>query len=104
MRRGPDRRGETTALTVTVTVRLFALARDRAGRPVMALDFDGPTPVTVADVRRALADACPALAPIVPSLMFAVDQTYADDATAVEPGSEVAAIPPVSGGSGAFRR
>jgi molybdopterin converting factor subunit 1 len=81
---------------VPVTVRLFALARERAGRSLVALDL--PEPATVGDLRRALAAAYPELAPLVPSLLIAVEAEYAADDRPVAPGDEVAAIPPVSGG------
>ena len=80
-----------------VTVRLFAVARQRAGCPEVMLDL--PEPATVAALKRALAAECPALAPLVPALMFAVAADYAADDTAIPPGAEVAAIPPVSGGA-----
>jgi molybdopterin converting factor subunit 1 len=82
---------------VRVTVRLFAVARQRAGCAEVAIDI--PEPATVASLKRALAAACPALAPLVPRLMIAIDSDYAaDDERPIPPGSEVAAIPPVSGG------
>jgi molybdopterin converting factor small subunit len=82
---------------VRVTVRLFALARQRAGRPEVVLDV--PSPATVAGVKRALATALPELASLVPQLMIAIDADYAnDDERPIPPGAEVAAIPPVSGG------
>jgi molybdopterin converting factor subunit 1 len=79
-----------------VTVRMFALARDRAGRTAVELEL--AEPATVADLKRALAAAVPDLAPLVPNLMIAVNAEYAGDAQAIEPGAELAAIPPVSGG------
>lgn len=79
-----------------VELRLFALARDRAGRPTLALDL--PEPATVADLKRALVAAVPGLEALLPVLKFAVDSEYADDATPIRAGSELAAIPPVSGG------
>ncbi len=79
-----------------VTVRLFAVARERAGRSALTVDLTEPA--TVAALRRAIAEDCPALAPIVPSLMIAVAAEYADDETIIPRGAEVAAIPPVSGG------
>ena len=79
-----------------VEVRLFAAARQRAGRPT--LDLELPEPATVAALKRALAAACPALAPLVASLRIAVDSEYAADDAPIPPGAEVAAIPPVSGG------
>ena len=84
-----------------IEVRLFAVARQRAGRPTMALEL--PEPATVALLKRALAEVGPALAPLVPSLRIAVNSEYAADDGVILPGAEVAAIPPVSGGSGAGR-
>ena len=79
-------------------VRLFAVARQRAGQPMLALEVSEPA--TVALLKRALAEACPALAPLVPSLLIAVDSEYAAADAPIPPGAEVAAIPPVSGGAG----
>lgn len=79
-----------------VVIRLFALAKDRAGRAELVLEL--PEPATVADLKRALASAVPELAPLVPNLMIAVDAEYAGDSQVVRPGADVAAIPPVSGG------
>jgi molybdopterin converting factor small subunit len=81
---------------VKVTVRLFALAKQRVGRPQVELEmFEG---ATIGDLKRALAENHPALAPLIPNLMFAVDAQYATNALPIPPGAEVAAIPPVSGG------
>lgn len=81
-----------------VEVRLFAVARQRAGQPSIAVDL--PDGATVADLKRALAAGHPELAPLVPSLMIALDADYAPDDRPISPGAEVAAIPPVSGGAG----
>jgi molybdopterin converting factor subunit 1 len=80
-----------------VTVRLFALARERVGRPEVSVDV--PDPATVASLRKALAAAYPGLAPMMPAMMIAVAAEYATDDTLIPPGAEVAAIPPVSGGA-----
>jgi molybdopterin converting factor subunit 1 len=80
-----------------VPVRLFAVARQRAGRPVVELDL--PDGATVADLKAALAEAVPELAAILAAARFAVDSEYADDASPIRPGAELALIPPVSGGS-----
>ncbi len=79
-----------------VVVRLFAVARERAGRSSVEVDL--PERPTVADLRAALGVVVPGLVPILPSVRFAVDSLYADDDTPVPPGAEIAAIPPVSGG------
>jgi molybdopterin converting factor subunit 1 len=82
---------------VKVTVRLFALAKQRAGSPHVQVELaDGST---VLDLKRALAEAHPELAPLIPNLMFAVNTDYAADASPIPPDAEIAAIPPVSGGS-----
>lgn len=80
-----------------VTVQLFAMARQRAGAPRIVVDV--PEPATVRALRTALARAAPDLAQLMPSIRFAVNAEYADDDQAIPPGAEVAAIPPVSGGS-----
>ena len=81
---------------VTVRVRLFALARQLAGGD--GLEVLIPEPGTVGDVREGLRQACPALAGMADRVMIAVDSEYANDATPVTARSEVACIPPVSGG------
>jgi len=79
-----------------VHVRLFALAKQRAGRSEVVVEL--PEPATVADLKRSLVEALPDLAPLASSLLIAVDSEYAGDDQVVGPGSEVAVIPPVSGG------
>jgi molybdopterin converting factor small subunit len=80
-----------------IHVRLFALARQRAGQATIVVEVPGPA--TVAALKRALADASPGLAPLVPHLLIAIEGEYAsDDRTLIPQGAEVAAIPPVSGG------
>ena len=97
-----ERQGPPEERRVRVTVRLFALARQRAGRAEVVLDVSAPA--TVAAVKRALAATFPELAPLVPQLMIAIDSEYAsDDQRLIPPGAEVAAIPPVSGGRSARR-
>jgi molybdopterin converting factor subunit 1 len=78
-------------------VQLFAVARQRAGRPFVEVDL--PDGATVADLKGALRETVPGLAPVLPSARFAVNAEYADDATPIPPGAELALIPPVSGGA-----
>ena len=74
-----------------VTVRLFAVLRERAGSPELTLDLpDG------ARVRDAL-DSLSSLAEGVP-LVMAVNREYASDEHVLDAGDELALIPPVSGG------
>ena len=80
-----------------VRVHLFAIARERAGRSVVEVDL--PDDATVMDLKWALNDLIPSLAPITSSARFSVDTEYADDSTPIPPGADLALIPPVSGGS-----
>jgi molybdopterin converting factor subunit 1 len=82
---------------VRIEVRLFAMARDRVGRPSTAVELTSGA--TVAHLRRALARAHPELAPLIPALLFAIDADYATDDQPIPSGAEIAAIPPVSGGT-----
>lgn len=79
-----------------VNVQLFAIAKQCVGKPAVTLEL--PEPATVAELKRALAEAYPALAPLLPNLLIAVDAEYADDDQQVPRGAEIAVIPPVSGG------
>jgi MoaE-MoaD fusion protein len=76
---------------VRVTVRLFAGLRERAGWSTREIDAD-----RVADVWPALG-----LGDEPGGLLYAVNREYAEPATPLADGDEVALIPPVSGG--AFR-
>ena len=79
-----------------ITTRFFALHRDIVGTASMGMEVnDG---ATVADVWARLGDQYPELVPATRSLMYAVNQEYADPETALHDGDEVAFIPPVSGG------
>ncbi|HEV7226591.1 MAG TPA: MoaD/ThiS family protein [Pirellulales bacterium] len=81
---------------MNVRVQLFAVARQLAGRD--AIDVSLSKGATVGQLRRALAESAPALAAVLPHVMFAVDAEYADDASVIPPRASVACIPPVSGG------
>ena len=79
-----------------VRVKLFAIAKERAGRDELWIELaEG---ATIADLRQSVSIVCPALGSIVSHAMWAVDTAYADDKTILTEQSEVALIPPVSGG------
>src|SRR5262249_46280326 len=82
---------------IHVQVRLFALARERAGRS--RIDLELPPLARVLDVRTALREQFPALGPLLPNVLIAVNEEYAADDRLIVPGSRVAVVPPVSGGS-----
>lgn len=79
-----------------VQVKLFAIARDLAGVSEVPLEVD--VGATVADVRAAIERARPELKSILPYARWAVDMVFAGDAVPVTPDSQIAVIPPVSGG------
>jgi molybdenum cofactor cytidylyltransferase len=81
-----------------VQVRFFALAKDRAGRSEVEIELAGGS--KVADLRAVLAERFPALGPLLATALIAVNEEYAGDDALISPGSRLAVIPPVSGGTG----
>ena len=81
-----------------IRVRLFAIQRELAGTREVGLDL--PPDSTIAGAWEALVAQYPAIAPGRDFVRFARNGAYADDATALQDGDEVAMIPPVSGGAG----
>ncbi|MEX2114413.1 MAG: MoaD/ThiS family protein [Pirellulales bacterium] len=81
---------------MNVQIRLFAVARELAG--VDTIEVSLGEPYNVAELRRALAAQVPALAGLLPQVLFAIGSQYVNDGTVVPADAEVACIPPVSGG------
>lgn len=79
-----------------LTVRLFALYRERAGHKSVELEL--PESATVADLTDTVRQRFPQLAPPDVDIVVAVNADYADAATVLLPGDDVCLIPPVSGG------
>ncbi|MCL4201710.1 MAG: MoaD/ThiS family protein [Pirellulaceae bacterium] len=79
-----------------IQLKLFAAARQAVDRETVQIEL--PDTATVADLRAAIARQFPALDATARHSLFAVNNQYADDATALPPDAEVACIPPVSGG------
>jgi molybdopterin converting factor subunit 1 len=79
-----------------VRVKLFAVARQRAGADAIAVEL--PDGATVRELRHALVEQHPPLADVLRHARLAVNNDYADDAAVIPAGAEVAIIPPVSGG------
>ncbi|MEX2176901.1 MAG: molybdopterin converting factor subunit 1 [Pirellulaceae bacterium] len=79
-----------------LSVKLFAVARQRVGRD--QIDVELPEAATVRELRGAIAEQFPPLADVLAHVRFAVNNDYAAESTALVPGCEVALIPPVSGG------
>ncbi|MEX0978084.1 MAG: MoaD/ThiS family protein [Pirellulales bacterium] len=81
---------------MTITVRLFAVARQLAGRESIELEVSPGT--TIGQLRALVAAEIPDLAPVLPHVLFAVGSAYARDDEPIPPGAQIACIPPVSGG------
>ena len=75
-----------------VTVRLFAILRQRAGRDTLELDL--PDDARVSDALAAVDDLAGGL-----TLVMAVNREYAAADHPLAAGDELALIPPVSGGA-----
>ena len=84
-------------MTVGVRIRLFAIQRELAGTREVRVDLPDGSDVEAA--WTALVARHPVLAPGRPSVRFARNGEYAEPATLLADGDEVAMIPPVSGGA-----
>ncbi len=84
---------------MTVTVRLFAILRELAGRESLELEL--PDDATVDDALTVLAER-PELGGALGRMrvVMAVNRDYASGGTRLGAGDELALIPPVSGGGG----
>ena len=86
---------------VDVTILFFARAREITAQSSQRITISD-TDATIAAVRAALLVAHPALASVLPTAVFALNQNYVavDDegTTAVRASDEIAIVPPISGG------
>jgi molybdopterin converting factor subunit 1 len=79
-------------VSVHVRVRLFAILRERAGGNELELEL--PDSARVSDALEALGDVTQGL-----KVVLAVNREYVPADTVLQPGDELALIPPVSGGA-----
>ena len=79
-----------------IEIQLFAVLRERAGTDRVVLE-DVPEGTTVAELKELARAAFPALGDLG-SVAGVVGTSYASPETVIEPGDEVALLPPVSGG------
>lgn len=77
-------------------IRLFAIAREAAGQDRIVID--SVSEPTVSELLDEICQRIPDVAPLLPSCRLAVNGAYADPASIVPFDSDVALIPPVSGG------
>jgi len=80
-----------------IQLRLFARARDLVGVDILHIEL--PDGATVADLRHQLAAEYPALSSLLAHSALAVESEFAEDTQVLPANSEVALLPPVSGGS-----
>ena len=81
---------------MTVTVKFFAILRERAN--VSELRIDLPASATVSIARDALGERIPTIRDDLGRVAWAVNRSYAPIETELHDGDELAVIPPVSGG------
>jgi molybdopterin converting factor subunit 1 len=81
---------------MTITVKLFAILRDKAG--VAELPLELPDGARVTDAVEALLARHPDLRTFASRIAFAVNLSRVDAATALKNKDELALLPPVSGG------
>ena len=79
-----------------ITVRFFALYRERAGRNAFPVQL--AQGATVADLTAEVLRQFPSLAPPQVQIVVAVNADYAEPEVVLHPGDDVCLIPPVSGG------
>ncbi len=84
-----------------IHVLYFAAARERTGKT--RDEVSSAQIATVADLLSELTRRHPSLGPLLPHLRVAVNHEFVTVQARLEDGSEVALIPPVSGGSGLYR-
>ena len=93
MRVGPESVGVPA---LNVTVRLFAIYREKVGTTELVLEL--PEGADVGYLADEMRRRYPGLTHDASALVVAVNQEYADHDYVLSDGDEVALIPPVSGG------
>lgn len=79
-----------------ITIRFFALLKDRAGTDRLELNL--PDKSTIATAVEQLRQSLPTLAENLNHIAFALNRSYTQSNTPLQDGDELALIPPVSGG------
>ena len=80
-----------------ITVKLFAVLREKAGEPELSLEL--PQDATVAAGVAAISKQFAAIAPLIEKSAYAVNREYASTDRVLHDGDELALIPAVSGGA-----
>jgi molybdopterin synthase catalytic subunit/molybdopterin converting factor small subunit len=82
-----------------ITIKLFALIKDKAGKSELSVAFDNGT---VADLLKQVSREHPVLADVLGcgGILVSVNQEFVKPDSLVRDGDEVALMPPFSGGDG----
>ena len=80
---------------MTIQVRFFGSLSESVGETIEIELADAPT---VGDLRARCAEMHAGAASVLSTCMVAVNTEFAEDATALSAGDEIAFLPPVSGG------
>lgn len=81
---------------MTITVKLFATLKDRAGAGQVTVET--PDQLSVGELRQAIGRQHPALAELTKRSVVSVNHEFAFNEDTVRATDEVALFPPVSGG------
>jgi molybdopterin converting factor subunit 1 len=79
-----------------ITVRLFSILRERAGRSELSLEVSKEA--TIAEALKELRHRVPELKDHLHGVAYALNHAYTQPNTPLQEGDELALIPPVSGG------
>jgi molybdopterin converting factor subunit 1 len=79
-----------------LTIRLFAMHREIAGRDTYLIEL--PDGCTVADAFARLCAEYPAISRSGGAVVFALNRSHVESAAPVADGDELAILPPVAGG------
>jgi molybdopterin converting factor subunit 1 len=80
-----------------ITVKLFALMREKAGMDTILLEL--PAGAAVTQALATLVYQYPTLEPYMANTRFALHMDFVDPETTLAEGDELVLIPPVSGGA-----
>jgi molybdopterin synthase sulfur carrier subunit len=80
-----------------ITVKLFALMREKAGTDTIPLEV--PAGAAITQALAALVGQYPTLEPYMANTRFSLRMDFADPNTILAEGDELVLIPPVSGGT-----
>jgi molybdopterin converting factor subunit 1 len=80
-----------------ITVKLFALMREKVGTDTVHLDV--PEGANIAQALAVLRRQCPMLEPYLAEMRVSLHMEFVQGETILQAGDELALIPPVSGGT-----